>query len=68
MGGAGGLLIRFAGPRTAEQPLGEIDPLMPVKLLGGDRQLGGALSWSEPAGVAQFSPTRRSPGWKWLAR
>ena len=52
----GGLLIRFAGPRTAEQPLGEIDPLMPVKLLGGDRQLGGALSWSEPAGVAQFSP------------
>jgi hypothetical protein len=52
----GGLLIRFAGPRTAEQPLGEVDPLMPVKLLGGDRQLGGALSWSEPAGVAQFSP------------
>jgi hypothetical protein len=51
----GGLLIRFAGPRTAEQPLGEIDPLMPVKLLGGDRQLGGALSWSEPAGVAQFN-------------
>ena len=50
----GGLLIRFAGPRTAEQPLGETDQLMPVKLLGGDRQLGGALSWSEPAGVAQF--------------
>jgi hypothetical protein len=51
----GGLLIRFAGPRTAEQPLGETDALMPVKLLGGDRQLGGALSWSEPAGVAQFA-------------
>jgi hypothetical protein len=51
----GGLLIRFAGPRTAEQPIGETDSLMPVKLLGGDRQLGGALSWSEPAGVAQFS-------------
>ncbi len=50
----GGLLIRFAGPRTAEQPIGEIDPLMPVKLLRGDRQLGGALSWAEPAGVAQF--------------
>ena len=28
---------------------------MPVKLLGGDRQLGGALSWAEPAGVAQFT-------------
>jgi hypothetical protein len=51
----GGLLVRFAGPRTAEQPLGETDALMPVKLLGGDRQLGGALSWSEPAGVAQFA-------------
>jgi hypothetical protein len=50
----GGLLIRFAGPRTAEQPIGEPDQLMPVKLLGGDRQLGGALSWAEPAGVAQF--------------
>jgi len=50
----GGLLIRFAGPRTAEQPLGETDPLMPVKLLGGDRQLGGALSWAEPAGLAPF--------------
>ena len=51
----GGLLIRFAGPRTAEQPIGETDLLMPVKLLGGDRQLGGALSWAEPAGVAQFT-------------
>ncbi len=50
----GGLLIRFAGPRTAEQPIGETDPLMPVKLLGGDRQLGGAMSWSKPAGLAPF--------------
>jgi hypothetical protein len=51
----GGLLIRFAGPRTAEQPIGETDPLLPVPLLGGDRQLGGALSWSEPAGLAPFA-------------
>jgi len=50
----GGLLIRFAGPRTAEQPIGETDPLLPVKLLGGDRQLGGAMSWSKPAGLAAF--------------
>ena len=50
----GGLLIRFAGPRTAEQPIGETDPLMPVKLLGGDRQLGGAMSWSKPAGLARL--------------
>ena len=52
----GGLLIRFAGPRTAGQPAAGTDPLMPVKLLGGDRQLGGALSWSEPAGLAPFPP------------
>ncbi|HKM63658.1 MAG TPA: DUF4159 domain-containing protein [Acidisphaera sp.] len=52
----GGLLVRFAGPRTAEQPIGETDPLMPVRLLGGDRQLGGALSWSKPAGLAPFPP------------
>jgi Domain of unknown function (DUF4159)/Aerotolerance regulator N-terminal len=50
----GGLLIRFAGPRTAEAPIGEADTLMPVKLLGGDRQLGGALSWTEPARLAPF--------------
>jgi len=48
----GGLLIRFAGPRTAEQP----DALLPVKLLAGDRQLGGALSWSQPAALDQFPP------------
>jgi hypothetical protein len=51
----GGLLIRFAGPSTAEQPIGETDPLLPVALLSGDRQLGGALSWGQPAGLAPFS-------------
>jgi hypothetical protein len=50
----GGLLVRFVGPRTAEEPIGETDPLMPVTLLGGDRQLGGAMSWSEPARLAPF--------------
>lgn len=50
----GGLLIRFAGPRTAEEPVGETDSLMPVRLLAGDRELGGALSWSQPAGLAPF--------------
>ena len=50
---AGGLLIRFAGPRMAEAT--EPDPLLPVRLLAGDRQLGGALSWSEPAAVARFA-------------
>ncbi|MBV8913825.1 MAG: DUF4159 domain-containing protein [Acetobacteraceae bacterium] len=54
----GGLLIRFAGPRMAEastDPSHE-DPLLPVPLLAGDRQLGGALSWSQPAGLSPFPP------------
>lgn len=49
----GGLLIRFAGPRSAAAP----DPLYPVTIRGDDRQLGGALSWSEPAGLAPFPAT-----------
>jgi hypothetical protein len=49
----GGLLIRFAGPETAEHP----DALLPVQLLEGDRQLGGAMSWSEPVGLAPFDST-----------
>jgi hypothetical protein len=48
----GGLLVRFAGPNTAEHP----DALLPVKLLQGDRRLGGTLSWSQPAGLAKFPP------------
>jgi hypothetical protein len=51
----GGLLVRFAGPRMAAAE--DADTLLPVKLLGGDRQLGGALSWSEPAGLAPFVTT-----------
>ena len=49
----GGLLVRFAGPQTAEHP----DSLLPVHLLAGDRQLGGAMSWSQPAGLAPFDPS-----------
>ena len=61
--GKGGLLIRFAGPRLAEAGMADADSagdpaapdaLLPVRLLAGDRQLGGALSWSQPAAVAAF--------------
>jgi len=52
----GGLLIRFAGARTAEAATNDTDTLLPVRLLAGDRQLGGAMSWSQPAGVAPFPP------------
>jgi hypothetical protein len=48
----GGLMLRFAGPQTAEHP----DSLLPIKLLAGDRQLGGSLSWAQPAALAPFPP------------
>lgn len=48
----GGVLLRFAGPRLAASG----DSLVPVPLRAGDRQLGGALSWSEPLPIAHFNP------------
>ncbi|WP_122520605.1 DUF4159 domain-containing protein [Pannonibacter phragmitetus] len=46
----GGLLVRFAGPRTA----GGTDGLLPVRLRAGDRTLGGSLSWEQPQKLAPF--------------
>jgi hypothetical protein len=46
----GGVLIRFAGPLTSSTP----DSLYPSPLLGGERRLGGALSWSAPLHLAAF--------------
>ncbi|WP_338928958.1 BatA domain-containing protein [Roseomonas mucosa] len=48
----GGLLLRFAGPRMAEHP----DPLLPVTLRAGERQLGGSLSWEKPQPLATTFP------------
>ncbi len=48
----GGVLIRFAGPRLAQHA----DTLVPERLRIGDRALGGALSWSEPARLQPFPP------------
>jgi hypothetical protein len=50
---AGGLLLRFAGPKLAEQS----DQLLPVRLRRGGRTIGGALSWEKPAHLAPFAPT-----------
>jgi len=47
----GGVLVRFAGPRLAAQA----DPLIPVPLRSGGRELGGALSWTKPQTLAPFS-------------
>src|SRR6185312_1287887 len=48
---AGGVLLRFAGPRLAEQS----DKLLPVRLRRGGRTIGGALSWERPAKLAPFA-------------
>ncbi|NMM45203.1 DUF4159 domain-containing protein [Rhodospirillaceae bacterium KN72] len=48
----GGMLIRFAGPRLAAAV---DDPLIPVALRSGGRQLSGAMLWSEPARIGAVS-------------
>ncbi|MGJ3233137.1 MAG: DUF4159 domain-containing protein [Oceanicaulis sp.] len=47
---AGGLVIRFAGPRLAAGP----DGVLPVRLRQGGRLFGGAMAWDEPQGLAPF--------------
>lgn len=46
----GGVLVRFAGPKMAEN----VDDLIPVRLRSGGRTLGGAMSWARPARLAPF--------------
>ena len=47
---AGGLVVRFAGPRLASDP----DTLLPAPLRQGGRLFGGALAWDEAQGLAAF--------------
>ncbi|TWB45260.1 DUF4159 domain-containing protein [Nitrospirillum pindoramense] len=51
----GGVLVRFGGTRLAheQEPIGA-ETLLPVRLRGGDRSLGGALSWTTPAHLSPF--------------
>ncbi|TRW95691.1 DUF4159 domain-containing protein [Paracoccus sp. M683] len=51
----GGLLIRFAGPRMAAYETLPDEPLLPVRLRPGGRDIGGALSWGDPRGLAAFA-------------
>ncbi len=57
----GGLLLRFAGPHSVAQSTADqaaaagADDLLPVRLRGGDRILGGALTWDTPARLAPFA-------------
>lgn len=58
---AGGLLVRFAGPRLVasrdEGAATRADPLLPVTRRATDRSLGGALTWDAPRGLAPFPET-----------
>src|SRR5690606_15629287 len=47
----GGVLVRFAGPRLAGA---DEDELVPTALRGGERLLGGTLSWREPQALTRF--------------
>ncbi|MEZ5958865.1 MAG: DUF4159 domain-containing protein [Hyphomonadaceae bacterium] len=46
----GGLLVRFAGPRLAN----DADDFVPVRLRPGSRTLGSALAWETPLGIGPF--------------
>ena len=76
----GGLLVRFAGPRMAaaaaeRSQIGRRaqarggdapaeDPLLPTRLRGGGRALGGALSWAAPQTLQPFPDTGPFAGLK----
>ena len=49
----GGVVLRFAGPKLAQTA----DELIPVRLRGGGRAMGGAMSWSQPARLRPFDDT-----------
>ena len=53
----GGLLLRFAGPRLAAPGAGrdDDDPLLPVRLRAGGRNVGGAMSWGSPKQLEPFA-------------
>lgn len=52
----GGMVLRFAGPRLAQN---SEDKLVPVPLRRGGRTLGGAMLWTQPARLEPFN--RDSP-------
>lgn len=51
---AGGVLIRFAGPKLAETGTLPSDNLTPVRLRTGARVLGGRLAWRSRAKLGSF--------------
>lgn len=54
----GGVLLRFAGPNTANSETvidGTTAPTFPVPLRGTDRSFGGAMTWASAQFLEQFS-------------
>jgi hypothetical protein len=51
----GGVVIRFAGPSLGEAAEDGTPLLLPVKLRGGGRAFGGALTWETPQRLGGFS-------------
>ncbi|MBI1394065.1 MAG: DUF4159 domain-containing protein [Alphaproteobacteria bacterium] len=51
----GGVILRFAGPNLAEAAQDGDVPLLPVRLRGGGRAFGGALTWETPQPIDGFS-------------
>lgn len=58
---SGGVLVVFAGPRFADAAFSRAKPnaagwqdLLPVTLRQGNRAIGGAMSWRQPATIARF--------------
>jgi len=51
----GGTLLRFAGPRLAEQSATTQDPLLSLKLRSGSRTLGGNVSGGKEGKIAPFA-------------
>lgn len=52
---AGGVLIRFSGPALAEAAQDGTPALLPVRLRGGGRAFGGALTWETPQALGAFA-------------
>ncbi|MEO1562612.1 MAG: DUF4159 domain-containing protein [Pseudomonadota bacterium] len=52
----GGILVRFAGPRLASagSQITDADPLLPVLLRAGGREIGGTMSWGDPKTLQDF--------------
>lgn len=52
----GGMLIRFSGDLLAGSTLNQQEtPLIPLSMLQGTRELGGAMTWEKPQQIAPFA-------------